>query len=586
MTSQINTITSEVILNAMLSITEEMNAALIRSAYSTNIKERKDCSCALFNKEGKLTVLAENIPIHLGSMQGLMNEISSDLNNWGFKPGDIVIANDPYLGGGSHLPDITLVKPVFFQNQLVNFVANIAHWTDVGGRTPGGGTAGDSTEIYQEGLRIPPLKIVREGVIQKDAYELIFANMRGRREREGDLCAQIAACNLGEIRLIELYEEHGQPTVDAVTREIFKYSERWLRKALRDVPRGSYSFSDLMDDDGVTDEPLLIKVKVTVNHGNLPNIIFDFTGTAGQAAGGINLVHQALLATVNYAVKAIIAPDVPINAGFQHPITIRAPNKSLVNAEAPAAVGGRTDTCQRVVDAVMGALAQIIPDKVTAASNGATTAIIFAGTEHLSDSEFVYVEALGGGMGARSTKDGMDGVQVHITNTSNLPVEALEMEYPLRILGYGLVPDTGGPGKFRGGLSIRKDIQTMVPLLFSAHSDRHRFSPWGLKGGGPGARGRFLLYSGQKRPHRIRSKTSGVLLRKGDVLSAQTAGGGGFGSPLERDPEHVLKDFSQGKLSRSHCQKYYGVVLTSTKRIDYRATRILREKMKVESQGE
>jgi len=583
MTSQINTITSEVILSAVLSITEEMNTALIRSAYSTNIKERKDCSCALFDNKGKLAALAENIPIHLGSMQGLMNEISSHIDQWNFQPGDIVIANDPYLGGGSHLPDITLVKPVFFQNKLVNFVADIAHWTDVGGRTPGGGTAGDSTEIYQEGLRIPPIKIVNEGVIHKDAYELIFANMRGRREREGDLRAQIAACNLGEIRLIELYEEHGQPTVAAVTREIFKYSERWLRKALRDVPRGNYSFSDFMDDDGVTDEPLLIKVKVRVQHGNRPNILFDFTGTAGQATGGINLVHQALLATVNYAVKAIVAPDVPINAGFQHPITIRAPKKSLVNAEAPAAVGGRTDTCQRVVDTVMGALAQIIPDKVTAASNGATTAIIFAGIEHLSDSDFVYVEALGGGMGARSTKDGMDGVQVHITNTSNLPVEALEMEYPLRVLRYGLVPDTGGPGKFRGGLAIRKDIQALVPLLFSAHSDRHRFSPWGLMGGSPAERGRFLLYSGHKPPRPIRSKISEVRLRKGDVLHAQTAGGGGFGSPFERDPEHVLKDFLHGKLSRNHCQKNYGVILTSTGKIDYRATRIIREKTKAEN---
>jgi N-methylhydantoinase B len=583
MASHIDAITSEVILNSLLSITEEMNVALVRSAYSTNIKERKDCSCAIFDNKGNLVVLAENIPIHLGSMQGLMNEICSNIDNWDFKPGDIVIANDPYLGGGSHLPDITLIKPVFFQNELVNFAANIAHWTDVGGRTPGVGTAGDSTEIYQEGLRIPPTKIIRKDVIHKVPYEIIFTNMRGRKEREGDLRAQIASLNLGETRIKELYKDYGQPTMASVKKEIFKYSERWLRKALHDVPKGSYSFSDWMDDDGVSDKPLLIKVRVTVNHGYMPNIIFDFTGTSSQASGGINLVRQALLATVNYAVKAIVAPNVPINEGFQRPIKIRAPKKSLVNAKAPAAVGGRTDTCQRVVDTIMGALAQIIPDKVVAASNGATTAIIFAGTEELSGSDFVYVEALGGGMGARSTKDGMDGVQVHITNTSNLPVEALEMEYPLRVLRYGLFPDTGGPGRFRGGLAIRKDIQVLVPLLFSAHSDRHRFSPWGIQGGAPGKRGRFLLYPSQKRPRRIRSKISGFLLRKGDVLSAQTAGGGGFGQPHKRKPERVLKDYLEGKLSRGQAQKEYGVVLTHAKKINYKATRVLRDKMKTKN---
>ncbi len=525
--------------------------------------------------------LAENIPIHLGSMQGLISEICSKLDDWDFKPGDIVIANDPYLGGGSHLPDMTLVKPVFLRNKIVHFVANIAHWTDVGGRTPGVGTAGDSTEIFQEGIRIPPLKIMGKNVFDKESYEIIFTNIRGRKEREGDLRAQIASLNLGQARLEELYKDYGRITLSSVVENTYEYSERWLRDSLREVPEGSYTFSDWMDDDGVTEEPLLIKVNINVSHGPLPSITFDFSGTSHQAAGGINLVRQALLATVNYAVKAIVAPDVPINTGFQRPIKIRAPEKSLVNAKAPAAVGGRTDTCQRVVDTIMGALAQIIPDKVLAASNGATTAIVFAGTEKLSGSDFVYVEALGGGMGARSTKDGMDGVQVHITNTSNLPAEALEMEYPLRVLRYELVPDSGGPGRFRGGLAIRKDIQALIPLLFSAHSDRHRFSPWGIKGGLPGKSGRFRLYSDHKRPRRIRSKISGFLLKKGDVLSAQTAGGGGFGQPLNRETARVLKDFLQGKLSRSHVQKKYGVVITRTKKIKHKATEVLRDKMKI-----
>ena len=232
MASQIDAVTSEVILNAFQSITEEMNVALVRSAYSTNIKERKDCSCALFDHNGNLVVLAENIPIHLGSMQGLISEICSKLDDWDFKPGDIVIANDPYLGGGSHLPDITLVKPVFFRNKIVNFVANIAHWTDVGGRTPGVGTASDSTEIYQEGIRIPPLKIMHENIFDKESYEIIFENIRGRKEREGDLRAQIASLNLGEARLKELYIDYGSKTLSAVIKETYEYSKCWLRDSL------------------------------------------------------------------------------------------------------------------------------------------------------------------------------------------------------------------------------------------------------------------------------------------------------------------------------------------------------------------
>jgi N-methylhydantoinase B len=274
------------------------------------------------------------------------------------------------------------------------------------------------------------------------------------------------------------------------------------------------------------------------------------------------MVAQALRATVTYAVKAVVAPDVPINDGFERPIKIAAPSGSLVNAKPPAAVGGRTDTCQRVVDIIMGALARAVPDRVTAASNGATTAVIFAGTQHLTGRDFVYVEALGGGMGARAAKDGMDGIQVHITNTSNLPVEALETEYPLRVLSYGLVRDSGGAGRFRGGLAIRKEIQALAPVLFSAHSDRHRVAPWGIRGGRAGKPGRFTLFTGLGRPRRILSKVSGLRLEKNDILRAQTAGGGGFGSPLRRNIKSVQRDFLNGKISRGEARREYGIRLT------------------------
>ena len=403
-------ISNEVIGNAFQSIAEEMGVALVRSAYSTNIKERRDCSCAVFASDGGLISLAEHIPIHLGSMQGLMTEIAQNRGSWQLSPGDVIIANDPYRGGGSHLPDISLLKPVFYQKQIVAFVSNIAHWSDVGGRSPGVGTAGDSTEILQEGVRIPPLRISYKGQVCDDLLELLLLNMRDRHERLGDFRAQIAALQLGERRLHELLDRLTTTTIASRIEELHAYSERRLQSALREIPEGTYRFTDQMDDDGVSDQPLDVQVAVTILQDPQPTVSFDFTGTSAQAAGGINMAWPALLATVLYSVKAIVAPQVPLNEGFQRPIRIKAPKGSLVNAQEPAPVGGRTDTCQRVVDAILGALSQVIPEWVVAASNGATTAIIFGGTEVLSGRDFVYVEALGGGMGARASKDGMDGV--------------------------------------------------------------------------------------------------------------------------------------------------------------------------------
>jgi N-methylhydantoinase B len=569
-------ITTEVVGNAFQSIAEEMGVALVRSAYSTNIKERRDCSCAVFSSAGGLIALAEHIPIHLGSMQGLMTKVTQNRDSWELNSGDVIIANDPFLGGGSHLPDIALIKPVFYQETLVAFVSNIAHWSDVGGRSPGVGTAGDSTEILQEGVRIPPIHIVSKGQLRNDLLDLLLLNMRDRQERLGDFQAQIAALQLGERRLLELYDHYGKATIANSIAELHTYSERRLHTALRKIPKGTYHFTDQMDDDGVSNNPLDIRVSISISQGEKPTIAFDFKGTSAQAAGGINMAWPALLATVFYSVKAIVGPDIPLNEGFQRPIQIEAPTGSLVNAKAPAPVGGRTDTCQRVVDAILGAMSQVIPERVVAASNGATTAIIFGGTKALSGRDFVYVEALGGGMGARASKDGMDAVQVHITNTSNLPIEAMEMEYPLRILRYELVPDSGGPGKYRGGLSIRKDIQALKPVIFSAHSDRHRFPPWGLKGGLPGECGRFLLNPNTPEEKIIPSKISEILVGEGEVISIRTAGGGGFGSPLERDPELVAYDYLQGKASYQEARDRYSVVLTDEGVVDRNTTFTLR----------
>jgi N-methylhydantoinase B len=566
MADDVDRITEEVVLSAFLSIAEEMSSSLIRSAYSTNIKERRDCSCALFDPKGGLIALAENIPIHLGSMQGLMETIGKKTEAWNFQKGDIVIANDPFLGGGSHLPDVTLLRPVFYEKKLCAFAANIAHWTDIGGRGPGVGTAGDSTEIYQEGLRIPPIRLAEKEHLRQDVVDLMLANMRDREEREGDLRAQIAAVKLGERRLIELISEYGMERIDKVIKKIYEYSRTWMRKAIQDIPAGIYKFTDKMDDDGISDDPLTVRVAIEITHAPEPEISFDFTGTAEQGAGGINMVWQALLATVLYAVKAVIAPGVPINAGFRDMITIHAPSGTLVNAEAPAAVGGRTDTAQRVVDVILGALSEAVPEKVMAASNGATTAVILGGTKKTSGRDFIYVEALGGGMGARPRKDGQDGVQVHITNTSNLPVEAMEMEYPLRVLRYQLVTDSGGAGKYRGGMAIRKDIQALKPVMFSAHADRHRIPPWGLKGGKPGGCGKFRILSEGKEKTALKSKVSDICIRENEILSAQTAGGGGWGPPEERDKDRIQQDVRTGKISRCQAEDVYGLSLESGKK--------------------
>ncbi len=573
-------ITSEVISNAFHSIAEEMGAALIRSAYSTNIKERQDCSCAVFAPDGALISLAEHIPIHLGSMQGLMMQIARNTRKRDLNPGDIIIANDPFRGGGSHLPDISVLKPVYYRNSLVAFVSNIAHWSDVGGRSPGVGTAGDSTEILQEGVRIPPVHIISKGNLNKDILELLLINMRDRNERLGDFRAQMAALQLGESRLHELFDRYGRTIIADCITDLHTYSQKRLQTELHKISEGTLCFKDQMDDDGITDKPIDIRVSVTISHNPQTSILFDFEGTSKQAAGGINMVWPALLATVFYSVKALFAPDIPINEGFQRPILIKAPEGSLVNAREPAAVGGRTDTCQRVVDAIFGALYQIIPERVIAASNGATTAIIFGGTKALSGRDFVFVEAMGGGMGARKCKDGMDGAQVNITNTSNLPIEAMEMEYPLRVLNYGLVPDSGGPGKYRGGLSIRKDIKALKSLIFSAHSDRHRLSPWGLNGGLPGSCGKFLLNPDTQKEKVIPSKISDIILKKGYIISIHTAGGGGYGSPLDRDQRLVENDFHQGKVTRKEARIHYGVVFTDKGKVDHKATSVLRKQLK------
>ena len=553
----IDPISLEIMLNALRSVADETYNALTRSAYSTNIKERRDHSTAIMDSRGRLVAQAENsLPIHLSSMSGLMEAVLKKYSLDEIHQGDIFISNDPHAAGGSHLPDINLAMPVFANGRLFAFVSNIAHHADVGGMAPGS-VAGGMTEIYQEGLRIPAIKLFRRGRLIQDVFEILLLNVRLPGERRGDYNAQVAACRLGERRMHELVERHSAVTLSIAFDEIILRTEDRLRSAVRDLPDGTYRFEDLMDDDGCENFDIRIVVAVQISGDR---ICFDFAGTAPQAEGNINVPYNATHATLCYALKALVDPDVPNNEGVLNVCELIAEPGSLVNCVAPAACASRANTCQRVVDVVIGALADALPQAVVAASNGANTAAVFSGRHPISGAPYVYIETIGGGFGGRASKDGTDGVQVHSTNTSNLPIEVMESEFPLRVGRYELVPDSGGAGEHRGGLAIRRDVAPVDHVCtFSGQGERIRHRPWGLFGGLPGEAGRFALVLPDERETTLAGKPMSVEVLPGVSISMQTAGGGGYGNPSNRRVEERARDRASGKFSAAFMRKHYDV---------------------------
>lgn len=554
MNKNIDPVSVEIVGNLLLSIAEEMGAALIRSAYSSNIKERKDCSTAVFDVEGNMVAQAEHIPMHLGSMLTIIDEIYKKYKKENIKKGDMFIANDPYSGGGTHLPDITLAAPVFFNNKIIAWVANIAHHSDVGGKVPGS-TSGDAISIFQEGIRIPIIKFVENEKINEDIKDYILINCRTPKERKGDLQAQVAANRVGVNRIAEVYKKYGDK-LKIYMNELLNHSENRLSNKIKCIPDGAYNFKDYMDDDGINDEKIPIEVDITIKNNHMK---LDFSKSSSQVSGPINVTYNGLLATVFYTIKSLIDPNIASNAGIYRVFDVIAPEGTIVNALPPSPVGERIDTCMRVVDVIVGAMAEAIPERVIAACNSACTTATFSGIDPRSDEFFVYLETIAGGSGASEIKDGMSGVQVHLTNTSNLPIEALEIEYPLLVERYCLRVNSGGDGKNRGGLGIRRDIKTLVPdITFSALSDRQKFKPWGLKGGLSGEEGAYYHISGNKK-EQLSSKESNLELKKGDMISVQTPGSGGFGNPKERDKEKVKKDVIEGKITFQKAKEIYGV---------------------------
>jgi N-methylhydantoinase B len=431
---------------------------------------------------------------------------------------------------------------VFDEGRPVGFVANIAHHADGSGR--------ETRTIWDEGLRIPPIRVVEGGVLREDVMELLLVNFRLPRERRGDFRAQFAANRIGADRLRELLGRYGRATCEAAMDELLAYGERKIRAALARVPDGVYTFQDWMDDDGVGGPPVPIAVRITVAGAAIE---LDFAGSGGQVEGDINVVYLALVATVYYALKALLDPTIPANGGFYRAITVTAPEGSIVNAVAPAPVAWRTQTCQRIADVVFGALAPALPEAVVAATNGANSAWVWSGVNPRSGQYYVYLETIGGGSGARASKDGLDGVQVHITNTSNLPVECLEMEYPLLVEEYALVPGSGGAGRHRGGLGLRRTIRVVAgDAVFLGTLDRGRFAPWGLFGGVEGGKGALVLNPGTPGERPLGSKVAGLRVREGDAVTIVTPGAGGYGPPAERDPALVARDVREGKVSPRH----------------------------------
>ena len=518
-------ISFEILKNSLISSAEEMGVILRRSSFSPNIKERRDYSCAVFNSTGQLVAQAEHIPVHLGAMpysvQAVLKDFEDDLSE-----GDDVILNDPYRGG-THLPDITMVSPIFFEKELVGFAANRAHHSDVGGVAPGSMSA-LSRDVNQEGVRIPPVKIWKKGEPNRQVLDFVLSNVRTPEERQGDLRAQRAANLVGARRLQDLVKKSNLSTVEKGMKQLIDYSEELMLKKIHQIPRKSSLAQDYLDDDGLGTLDIPIKVKVTTNG---QSIAFDFTGSSSQVPGPLNAVFSVTLSAVYYVMRCVTDPTIPANAGCFKPVKVTAPSGTIVNAEPPAPVaGGNVETSTRIVDVTLRAFSKIIPEGVCAACQGTMNNVTIGGNDPRTGKYYTYYETIAGGFGARYNKNGIDGIHSHMTNTLNTPVEALEAAYPLRIRRYELIAGSGGKGRFRGGTGIRRDTEIVATTaIVSLMGERQRHRPWGLNGGRDGMPGDYRIKSSGGKERRLSSKTT-LTLTKGDVLSISTPGGGGFGS--------------------------------------------------------
>jgi len=516
-----NAIELELFRHLLVSIAEEMGVVLRRTSYSANIKERRDYSCAVYDARGETVAMGDHMPVHLGAMP---LSVRAAREAFDLEPGDVALLNDPFRGG-THLPDITAVAPVYTRGSRKPsfFLANRAHHADVGGMSPG--SMPMAREIYQEGIRIPPIKIQRAGKLDRHLLDLLLANVRTPVEREGDLMAQLAAIQRGGARLNELVGKYGLARVASNMRALQGYSERMMRAAIRSLPPGVYCFDDCLDNDGVSREAVKISVAITIGGGSA---VVDFSGSAAQTTGAVNANYAVTLAAVMYVFRCVMKEDVPFTAGIQRPIRVIAPEGTVVNARPPAAMAaGNVETSQRITDAVLGALAQAVPDLIPAASSGTMNNLSFGGWDPGRQISFAYYETIAGGMGASTKGDGHSATHTHMTNSWNTPVEAFEHQFPVRVEAYRIRRGSGGAGRHRGGDGIVRELRFLTPAEVTILSDRRINGPWGLSGGSPGRPGKNTLIRGRRKV-RLEGKTR-IDVHRGDVLRIETPGGGGWG---------------------------------------------------------
>lgn len=548
----VDPIKAEVIARFLLATAEEMGATLTRTAFSPNIKERADCSTAIFDAQGEVIALAQRVPIHLGSMVGAVDEILKRFALKDIVAGDMFIANDPYNGGGTHLPDITVIAPVFIGRRIVAFVANIAHHADVGGMVPGS-EAAVCKSIYQEGIRIPPVRIMRAGKLNRDVFDMILLNSRTPDERVGDLQAQFAANTVGARSVLPLFERYGIKETQAAIAGYLDFTETRFRAAIERLPAGRYSAEDFLDGNQ-EGEVCRIRLTLTVTKDRLE---FDFSGSDPQLESARNIPYRALLATVYTVAKSMLDPEVPANAGYYRTLKISAPPGSVVGPVPPAAIGCRSISASVLGDVIARALSQALPDKALAGS-GPHHLYVLSGTDPRTGHYFVNYETLAGGYGARANRDGVDGVRVHASGSSNLPVEALEHAYPFRVERYALWENSSGPGQYRGGAGVVRDYRVLADdIVVSLSSERQHVAAQGMAGGGSGALGAFILNPGTAEERKLPSAAADVRLPRGSVLRIATPSGGGYGPPAKRDPEAIRGDLHEERITSDEVHRAY-----------------------------
>jgi len=566
--SQSNPILFEVIRNGLTEATEEMSACLQRTAYSTNIKTRLDFSAAFLDPQCRMVAQAFCQPAHLVTIGRIVPRAVGEYGN-GLRDRDALLVNDPHRQA-SHLNDIFLISPFYFEGDLMGYVANICHHVDVGGGAPS--SIGAFREIYQEGIIIPVVKIVSNGKIVDDVLKLLLANVRAKKEVSGDLRAQMSANEIGIRRLSEVWRRFGKDTVKHYIDELIEYGERRTLDELSKLPQGTVQSEDCLDDDGTSDRPVHLKVRVTITK---ENAVFDFTGTDPQRAAPMNCNLTQTFTACVYVLKCLIDPDVPLNEGFYRPIRVIAPEGCVVNATHPTAIVGGWEVAMRICELLFRAFSTVLPRSVPAGSKGMVCHIGFGGEDPRTGDYYCFLETLGGGYGGRAGADGPDAVQTHIQNTQNAPVEETELNYPVRIPRYSLIPDSEGPGRWRGGLGLCREYvyighEPMVTTL----ADRAKFPALGLFGGEPGRLAHYLLVA-DGRTRAIPSKRT-MQVQCGEILRVETCGGGGYGDPHERDPQAVLQDVRQGKVSAERARTLYGVSVRVDGTLDEEETSRLR----------